>query len=169
MTGLGKHPSPPAHDATPSPSPAAGIVVSGSRDIPRAAARASFERHLRRWLGGRRTWLVGGALGIDQWALEWLLEAGERVCVVVPFTAADQPVAVREDIARASQVIELHLPKTKAAFLQRNRVMVERATVVIGFPSHSTGGTVATLIDAVKAGKETHCFPIRAGDEDGGA
>jgi hypothetical protein len=48
------------------------IMVTGSRDIEREQARTLFEQYLSPFLSEGRTWLVGTAHGIDQWAMQWL-------------------------------------------------------------------------------------------------
>jgi hypothetical protein len=61
------------------------IMLTGSRDVDRETARALFERHLSLFISQGRTWLVGTARGIDQWAMEWLLENSEICWAVVPY------------------------------------------------------------------------------------
>jgi len=48
------------------------IMITGSRDVEREAARALFEQHLSPFVSQGRTWLVGTARGVDQWAMEWV-------------------------------------------------------------------------------------------------
>ncbi len=45
------------------------IMITGSRDVERAMARALFE-HLSSLISQGKTWLVGTARGVDQWAME---------------------------------------------------------------------------------------------------
>src|SRR6266403_5957302 len=67
------------------------VTIIGSRDVTRETARQLFEQHLVSLLHQRRTWLVGGARGIDQWALEWLREHNETCWAVIPYTMREQP------------------------------------------------------------------------------
>lgn len=140
-----------------------GIVVTGSRDITRTAGRREFARRLAPWLGRGRTWLVGGARGIDAWALEWLHERGEKCLAVVPFTIARQPVSVQVALGLAAERIELNLPDGKPAYIRRNYYMVEHAAVVVGFWSGRPGGTISTIRYAEKRGREVHCHPVAGG------
>lgn len=140
-----------------------GIVITGSRDITRTAGRREFALRLPGWLGQRRTWLVGGACGIDAWALEWLHERGEKCLAVVPFTVARQPRSVQAALQLAAERIELGLPDGKQAYIRRNFYMVEHAAVVAGFWSGKPGGTLATIRYAEQRGREVHCFPVAGG------
>lgn len=140
-----------------------GIVITGSRDITRSAGRGEFARRLPDWLGRGRTWLVGGARGIDAWAMEWLLEQGETCCAVVPFTAARQPDSVQAILRRATRLVELRLPAGKQAYIRRNYYMVEHATVVVGFWSGRPGGTLATIRYAQQRGREVRWYPVAGG------
>lgn len=139
------------------------LVVTGSRDITRSAARREFARRLAAWLGQGRVWLVGGARGLDAWALEWLVERNETCCAVVPFTVARQPAGVQEILRRATRQIELGLPEGKQAYIRRNYYMVEHAAVVVGFWSGKPGGTLATIRYAEKRGREVHWYPVAGG------
>ena len=53
------------------------ITIAGSRDITSNAARTLFEQHLSLFLSQGRKWILGGTRGVDQWAIEWLLENSE--------------------------------------------------------------------------------------------
>ena len=140
-----------------------GIVITGSRDITRPAGRREFARRLAAWPGQGRTWLVGGARGIDAWALEWLHERGERCLAVLPFTTARQPRSVQAALQLAAEWIELNLPDGKQAYIRRNYYMVEHAAVVVGFWSGKPGGTLATIRYAKQRGREVHCYPVAGG------
>lgn len=140
--------------------PKDAVVITGSRDIERDPARTLFEKHLRSWVGNGYTWLLGGALGVDSWALEWLSENGESCWVVVPFTAKEQPKFAQGLFDKAKKIIELGLPQSKQAYLTRNRYMVDRSRAVIGFWSGKPGGTSYTLEYGLHEAKEVHAYPV---------
>src|SRR6267143_272233 len=75
------------------------VTISGSRDVDRETARHLFEQHLSPLVHQNRTWLVGSARGIDQWALEWLREQNEICWAVGPYTMRDQPLWVQASLA----------------------------------------------------------------------
>ena len=137
-----------------------GIVITGSRDIPREIARGLFAKHLLPWLGSEKQWLIGGARGIDHWAAEWLLEKEEQCLIVVPFSVADQPKEVQSILSRIPNVKELHLSKSKASYIQRNRYMVDHAAVVLGFWSGKAGGTLSTIQYALSKRRELHVYVV---------
>ena len=135
------------------------IAVFGSRDIDRDTARTLFEHHLSPFLSGGRTWLLGGARGVDQWALEWLLEQNETCWIVVPYTRAQQPKWLHPWFDEVDRVVELQLPKRKNASAIRNRHMVELSQIVFGFWSGKGGSTVKTLKHALLNRREVHAIP----------
>ena len=139
---------------------AGSVTVTGSRDIDRATARHLFEQHLSPLLHQGRTWLVAGARGIDQWAIEWLSEQNESCWAVVPYTLRDQPRAVQLTLQEIERVIELQLPRRKNAGAFRNRYMVDLSQIVFGFWSGKGGGTIKTLRHALRKGKEVHGIPV---------
>ena len=149
----------------PEECPTSAIVITGSRDIERDPARALFEKHLRLWLGNGDQCLLGGALGIDSWALEWLFENGESCWVVVPFTIREQPREAQGLFDKAKKIIELGLMQSKQAYLARNRYMVDRSRAVIGFWSGKPGGTLYTLEYGLHLKKEVHSFPVTTTDD----
>jgi predicted Rossmann fold nucleotide-binding protein DprA/Smf involved in DNA uptake len=136
------------------------VTVTGSRDIDRATARHLFEQHLSPLLHQGRTWLVAGARGIDQWAIEWLSEQNESCCAVVPYALREQPRSVQSALEQIERVIELQLPRRKNAGAFRNRYMVDLSQIVFGFWSGKGGGTIKTLRHALRKGKEVHGIPV---------
>jgi predicted Rossmann fold nucleotide-binding protein DprA/Smf involved in DNA uptake len=136
------------------------IMITGSRDVDREAARALFEEHLSPFVSQGRTWLVGTARGVDQWAIEWLLENSETCWTVVPYTRFKQPQWVQSSLEEMDRVVELQLPKRKTASAIRNRHMVELAQIVFGFWSGKGGGTVKTLKYALRQRREVHAIPV---------
>ena len=136
------------------------IAITGSRDVDRATARTLFEHHLSSFLSQGRTWLLGGARGVDQWAMEWLLEQNETCWIVVPYTRAHQPRWLHPWFDEVQRVIELQLPKRKSAYAIRNRHLVDLSQIVIGFWSGKGGSTVKTLKHALLKGREVHAIPV---------
>src|SRR3982074_1031729 len=108
------------------------ITITGSRDVDRETARALFELHLSSFLNHGRTWILGGARGVDQWAMEWLLEQNEVCWVVVPYTRAKQPKWLQPWFDEVDRVVELQLPRRKNAYAIRNRHLVDLSGIVFG-------------------------------------
>jgi predicted Rossmann fold nucleotide-binding protein DprA/Smf involved in DNA uptake len=144
---------------------AGAIMVTGSRDIDRETARVLFEQHLALFISQGRTWLVGIGRGIDQWALEWLLENSETCWAVVPYTRFKLPQSVQPLLDQLDRIVELQLPKRKTASAIRNRHMVDLAQIVFGFWSAKGGITVKTLKYALRQRREVHAIPVSLRDE----
>jgi predicted Rossmann fold nucleotide-binding protein DprA/Smf involved in DNA uptake len=136
------------------------IMIIGSRDIERENARAFFEQHLSTFLSQGRTWLVGTGRGIDQWAMEWLLENSETCWAVVPYTRFKQPQWVHALLEEMDRVVELQLPQRKTASAIRNRHMVDLSQVVFAFWTGQGGGIVKTLKYAIRQRREVHAIPV---------
>ncbi len=136
------------------------VAITGSRDVDRDTARSLFEQHLSSLLSQGRIWLVGGARGIDQWAMEWLLESNEVCWAVIPYTKAKQPGWVQPWLEQLDRVVELQLPKRKSAYAIRNRHMVDLSGMVFGFWSGKGGGTVKILKYALRQRREVHAIPV---------
>ena len=140
------------------------VTITGSRDVDRETARHLFEQHLSSLLHQGRTWVVAGARGIDQWAMEWLREQNEICWAVVPYTMRDQPEGVQPWLEQIDRVIELQLPRRKRAGAVRNRYMVDLSQIVFGFWSGKGGGTIKTLRHALRKRKEVHGIPVSTAD-----
>lgn len=136
------------------------ITIVGSRDVDRQTVRGLFEQHLSPYLHQRRTWLLGSARGVDQWAVEWLLEQSESCWLVIPYTLAGQPQWVQSWFAEVERVVELQLPRRKTASYFRNQYMVGLSQVVFGFWSGKGGGTIKTLRHALRKRREVHGIPV---------
>jgi predicted Rossmann fold nucleotide-binding protein DprA/Smf involved in DNA uptake len=136
------------------------IMVLGSRDIAREIARPLFEQNLSPFLHQGHTWLVGGARGIDEWAIEWLLEQNEVCWVVVPYTRAKQPRWLHPWLEQVDRVVELQLPRRKSAYAFRNRYLIDQSRIVFGFWSGKGGGTIKTLRHALRQRREVHGIPV---------
>src|SRR6266404_7319709 len=145
------------------------IAIFGSRDVDRDTARTLFDQHLASFGDQGRTWLLGGTRGIDEWAVEWLLERREVCWAVVPHTRFDQPKGIQSQLEQVARVVELELPGRKSARAVRNRYMVDLCGIVIGFRSGKGTGTLAILKYALRKQKEVHAIPLltTADDEHG--
>jgi predicted Rossmann fold nucleotide-binding protein DprA/Smf involved in DNA uptake len=136
------------------------VTVTGSRDVARETARQLFEQHLSSLLHQGRTWLSGGARGVDQWAIEWLREHNEICWAVVPYTLGEQPRSAQPWLDQIDRVVELQLPRRKTASAFRNRYMIELSQIVFGFWSGKGGSTIKTLRHALRKGREVHGIPV---------
>ena len=136
------------------------IAITGSRDVDRDTARALFDKYLSSFAEEGRTWVVGGARGIDQWAIEWLLERNEICWAVVPYTRFDQPRWIQPWLDQLERIVELQLPRRKSAYAFRNRHMVDLCGIVIGFRSGQGSGTLKILKYALRKQKEVHAIPV---------
>src|SRR5712692_11288472 len=143
------------------------IAIFGSRDVERAAARNLFEQHLSSFVDQGRTWLLGGTRGMDEWAIEWLLERNEVCWAVVPYTRYDQPKSIQPWLEQLDRVVELQLPGRKSARAFRNRYMVDLCGIVIGFRSGKGSGTQAILKYALRNQREVHAIPVLTTIDDG--
>jgi thiosulfate reductase cytochrome b subunit len=142
-------------------------MITGSRYVDRETARTLFEQHLSSFLSQGRTWLVGSGRGVDQWAMEWLLENSEICWAVVPYTRFKQPRWVQPWLEQLDRIVELQLPKRKTASAIRNRHMVDLSGIVFGFWLGKGGTTVKTLKYALRQRREVHAIPVfKAGDNE---
>ncbi|GAA1769770.1 hypothetical protein [Nonomuraea bangladeshensis] len=112
---------------------------------------------------------IGGARGIDSLALLWLAgSTRSRITVVVPRTVQDQPAEARQAIAqcrdRIAEIVELRAAELGTpAYHARNRWMVDRGHMVIGFPREGgdlTSGTWQTLNYGASQGKPRLIVPV---------
>ena len=121
------------------------VTITGSRCTEHrelAEYGLLFDAYLRPFAGEGSHIYVGGALGIDTLALDWLAgHTAAALTVVVPCTLADQPEQARQTVLRATRrvqrvsLVELGAPQVGAeAYHTRNRWMVDRSDLVIGFP-----------------------------------
>jgi|SRR5882724_1993510 len=136
------------------------IAIFGSRDVDRDTARTLFEQHLVSFVDQGRTWFLRGARGIDEWAIEWLLERSEVCWAVVPHTRFDQPKSIQRWLDQVDRVVELQLSGRKSARAFRNRYMVDLCGIVIGFRSGMGSGTLTILKYALRKQREVYAFPV---------
>ena len=104
------------------------VTITGSRDTEHrdpAEYGLLFDAYLSPFAGEGAHIYVGGALGIDTLALDWLAEhTAAALTVVVPCTLADQPEQARQsvlrNIRRAQRValVELGAPRLGAEAYQ---------------------------------------------------
>ncbi|MFJ9621136.1 hypothetical protein [Streptomyces sp. NPDC101181] len=92
---------------------------------------------------------IGGATGIDSLALLWLADrTSAAITIVAPGTLGRQPAEAQEAVAlprgRIKEVVELGATELNAsAYHARNRWMVDRTSMTIGFP-HATEPSTGT-------------------------
>ncbi|WP_208636994.1 hypothetical protein [Streptomyces swartbergensis] len=111
---------------------------------------------------------IGGARGIDSLSLLWLADdTAADITVVVPSTVDQQPADAREAIThcreRITEIVELGARELKtAAYHARNRWLVDRTSMTIGFPHQDepTSGTWQTLTYAAEMGKPRLIVPV---------
>ena len=130
---------------------------SALRKIP----NLGFQKLEQVLLEGQRRALIGTARGIDQWAIEWLLDNSESCWAVVPYTRFKQPQWVQPWLEQVDRIVELQLPRRKTAGAIRNRHMVDLSGIVFGFWSGKGGATVKTLKYALRQQREVHAIPIQ--------
>jgi hypothetical protein len=118
------------------------ITITGPPEVPEAAERwqVLFEWYVGPFAHSGHDFFVGGGAGIDTLALQWLVMHRAPVTVVVPATVEDQPDEARERIreterAVLAEVVELRHPEfpDAAAYQARDRYMVDRSSLVIGY------------------------------------
>ena len=131
--------------------------------------RHLFEEYLAPFACDGVRFYLGGAKGIDSLALLWLAgETSVHLTVVVPAWLADQPADARRAIAtvtesdRLDELIELGGPLAARGYYARNRWMVDRSEMVIGFPrvGVTASGSYYTLDYAAKLDKPRMVLPI---------
>ncbi|MGW7087477.1 hypothetical protein ACWGH2_28825 [Streptomyces sp. NPDC054871] len=111
---------------------------------------------------------IGGAKGIDSLALLWLAgNTSAQITIVVPGRLDQQPADARQAIARShdrvKDIIELKAVELRSpAYHERNRYMVDRASLVAGFPhpDEPESGTWQTLNYAAHLGKPRLIVPV---------
>jgi hypothetical protein len=129
-----------------------------------------FDAYLRPFAGEGSHFYIGGALGIDTLALDWL--AGHTLAaltVVVPCTLADQADQARQTVLsatrRAERVSLVELGGAKLgteAYHARNRWMVDRSDLIVGFPhgDNPRSGTWYTIHYGAEQGRPRLIVPI---------
>ncbi|MEV5337509.1 hypothetical protein AB0K93_03360 [Streptomyces sp. NPDC052676] len=111
---------------------------------------------------------IGGARGIDSLTLLWIADnTAADITVVVPGTVDQQPAEAQQAIARVrdriKEIVELQAPELgPPAYHARNRWMVDRSSMTIGFPKggDSASGTWQTLNYTADQGKPRLIVPV---------
>ncbi|CNG04590.1 Uncharacterised protein [Mycobacterium tuberculosis] len=148
------------------------VTITGTRATEhRAAAEywTIFEEYIGPFARPGVRFYLGGASGIDSLALRWLANETEaELTVAVPAKLADQPADARAAIVdareagRLAELVELGGPLQKVGYFARNRWMVDRSALVIGFPrcGTRTSGTWYTLEYAANHDKPRLIMPV---------
>jgi hypothetical protein len=145
-----------------------GSRRTGHRDL--AEYHLLFDAYLLPFAGEGSHFYVGGAVGIDTLALDWLAEhTPVALTVVVPCTLADQPEEARQAVlsavrrAQRVSLVELGAPTLETqAYHARNRWMVDRSDLVIGFPhgDKPSSGTWYTIHYGAEQNRPRLIVPI---------
>lgn len=142
-----------------------GTRKTGHRTLDEYAAL--FVDYLGPFASGAHFY-IGGAKGIDSLALLWLAgNTAAELTVVVPGRLDQQPAEARQAIVRSQDriqsVVELKAVELKShAYHERNRYMVDRSSMVIGFPHRDepSSGTWQTLNYAAGLGLPQLTVPV---------
>ncbi|GAA0926997.1 MULTISPECIES: DNA-processing protein DprA [Streptomyces] len=145
-----------------------GTRQTGHRDLDWYASL--FRRYLAPWAPDARFY-IGGAVGIDSLSLLWLAgNTQSQITIVVPGTVEQQPAEARQAIERCrdriGEIVELGAAELRTpAYHARNRWMVDRADMVIGYPladtdAGGTSGTWQTINYAASQGKPRLIVPV---------
>ena len=128
-----------------------------------------FATYLSPFADDRTTFHIGGAKGIDSLVLLWLVgNSKSHITVVVPGTVAQQPAEAKQAIAqcrtRIAEIVELRAEELRTpAYYARNRYMVDRCDMVIGFPKKDappSSGTWQTLNYGAELEKPRLIVPV---------
>lgn len=127
------------------------LVISGIRD-PAPEAFDDIDLAVLDAASAATEVRIGGALGVDTIAIMALAAHPAHVIVYVPYALRDQPAKAKAAVSEvADHVVELHLPRSKGAYLARNAHMLDGADRLLAFTDgRSTGGT-AWMIRAARA------------------
>ncbi len=127
------------------------VTITGTRETGHktfAEYADLFEQYLEP-LAPAAHFYLGGAVGIDSLALLWLADrTSAAITVVAPGTLSQQPAEAREAVARTrgriTEIVELAAAELRSpAYHARNRWMVDRTSMTIGFP-HATEPSTGT-------------------------
>ncbi|URN07637.1 hypothetical protein LUW74_32630 [Actinomadura madurae] len=148
------------------------VTITGTRSTDHrdlAEYRGMFEDYIRPFARPGVRFHLGGASGIDSLTLLWL--AGEtevELVVVVPAKLEDQPGDARHAVEtarhadRLTELVELGGQTRTPGYHARNRWMVDRSQMTIGFPraDSSGGGTWYTLDYTASQDKPRLIVPV---------
>ncbi|MBP2471161.1 hypothetical protein JOF53_000033 [Crossiella equi] len=149
------------------------VTITGPRDIEQVPQRRLvelFEAYLAPFATAASHFYLGGAAGIDTVALGWLAEHSHaELTVVAPARMVDQPEVAQEEVTRLSaagrlaELVELGAAGLgRDAFHARNRWMVDRSSLVVGFPMNDdpASGTWYTLNYGAEQGTARLVVPL---------
>jgi predicted Rossmann fold nucleotide-binding protein DprA/Smf involved in DNA uptake len=149
------------------------VTITGTRSTEHHDVdnyRELFGTYLAPFADVDARFYIGGACGIDSLALDWLTaHTAAAITVAVPCAVADQPIEAQQAISKATQrpagieVVELNHQQLGAeSYHARNRWMVDRSSLVIGFPygDDQRSGTWYTLNYAAEHGKARLIIPV---------
>src|SRR5215470_5961003 len=119
------------------------VAITGTRNTGHRAP-AEFATLFADYLGpfARSHFYIGGARGIYSLTLLWLAgNTDARITIVVPGRVEQQPAEARQAITRSrdriKEIVELKAVELNSlAYHERNRYMVDRRSMTIGFPHH---------------------------------
>ncbi|WP_420032188.1 hypothetical protein ACN2WE_04840 [Streptomyces sp. cg28] len=145
------------------------VAITGTRNVGHREPveyADLFATHLSRYADMH--FYIGGAKGIDSLALLWLAgETAARITIVVPGRVDQQPAEARQAITRSrdsiDEIVELKAVELRShAYHERNRYMVDRSSLTIGFPHHDEpeSGTWQTLNYCAQLRKPRLIVPI---------
>ncbi|MFD7381847.1 MULTISPECIES: DNA-processing protein DprA [Streptomyces] len=146
------------------------VTITGTRETGHKSLAEYvdlFEQYLNPFVPAAHFYL-GGAVGIDSLALLWLAErTTATITLVAPGTLGQQPDEARRAVDRSrdriSEIVELAAAELRApAYHARNRWMVDRTSMTIGFP-HATEpstGTWQTINYTAEQGKPRLIVPV---------
>ncbi|MFJ1698199.1 hypothetical protein ACIOHC_24290 [Streptomyces sp. NPDC088252] len=145
------------------------VAITGTRNTghrPLAEYGQLFANYLGPFAQGH--FYIGGAMGIDSLALLWLAgQADASITIVTPGTVDQQPAEARQAIARTrdriTEIVELGAAELRTpAYHARNRWMVDRTSMTIGFPhtAEPSTGTWQTITYTAEQGKPRLIVPV---------
>ncbi|MEW2067879.1 DNA-processing protein DprA [Streptomyces sp. NPDC007346] len=146
------------------------VAITGTRETDHKSLTEYanlFEQYLGPFAPAAHFY-IGGAMGIDSLALLWLADqTSASITIVAPGTMSQQPAEAQEAVARTREritdVVELAASELRSpAYHARNRWMVDRASMTIGFP-HATEpstGTWQTINYTAEQGKPRLVVPV---------
>lgn len=146
------------------------VTITGTRSTGhRSLAQYAdlFAEYLAPWAEGAHFY-IGGARGIDSLTLLWLAgNTSASLTVVTPGRLDQQPAEARQAVTRVqdriTEIVELAAPELNTtAYHARNRWMVDRTGMTIGFPraGQLDSGTWQTLTYTRDQGKPHLIVPI---------
>ena len=114
---------------------------------------------------GFTTFISGGALGVDQWAAEIIIEKKEKypnikLVIAKPFPSQGRkwPASSRKRFHKICESADVVVdvspdPYTREKMMRRNQWMVNKSDMVIAVWDGSAGGTADAVDKAIEAGK----------------